>query len=147
MATHEPHKLVYDRSSRSPASTFSLRRIQQSKSMVWKFDGSSQHHRAGSPVLVGCQTKGLQGVSDLLRRTQMNWTSQFLPKEGYWLKRNADGTEELIWLYNVSGVWCAASKIVCILQPAIYLGLNSILHFLSQLIVIIKGIDGLNNEF
>lgn len=42
--------------------------------------------------------------------SKMNWTSQFLPKEGYWLKRNADGTEELVWLYNVSGIWCAASK-------------------------------------
>lgn len=40
----------------------------------------------------------------------MTWTPRFLPKEGYWLKRNADGTEELVWLYNVSGIWCAASK-------------------------------------
>lgn len=38
-----------------------------------------------------------------------NWKKTFFPKEGYWIRKSADG-EMLLWLCSVNGIWTAKVK-------------------------------------
>ena len=40
----------------------------------------------------------------------MEWKREFQPQEGYWLRLNAAGFMELVWLSNVDGVWIGLPK-------------------------------------
>ena len=39
----------------------------------------------------------------------MEWKTEFLPQEGYWLRKSPN-EEELVWLHAVNGIWCAVCK-------------------------------------
>ena len=38
-----------------------------------------------------------------------NWKKTFLPKEGYWIRKSANG-EMLLWLCCINGIWTAKVK-------------------------------------
>ena len=38
------------------------------------------------------------------------WKYEFQPKEGYWLRLNANGLMDILWMQNVDGVWVGYPK-------------------------------------